>query len=277
MSSYRAARHRRPRRHTRSRSSRYLLLDHYGEDRFFFCDPDSYPIPRGDEQEKALEALPAIRNSTDEFDAIVQRTGLAPPFSEEAKLAIYREHKRLQAIPLTPASEDSFLYSMQLGTEGEGRRVEGVIRTDGAIAEQRSETAILTCPICLAEGTRIETPQGPVPVQDLRAGMPVWTLDGDGSRMTVPLLRTARTRVSAGHAVIHVRLADGRELAASPGHPTTDSRTLGELHAGETLDGSVVEYAESMPCTDEFVYDLLPSGETGSYRADGILLNGTLR
>ena len=190
---------------------------------------------------------------------------------------IYREHKRLQAIPLTPASEDSFVYGMPLGTEGEGRRVEGVIRTDGAIAEQRSETAILTCPICLAEGTRIDTPQGPVPVQDLQAGMPVWTLDGDGGRMAVPVLWTAKSRVSAGHTVVHLQLADGRALTASPGHPTTDGRTLGELLGGETLDGGVVVVAESVPYAGGFVYDLLPSGDTGSYRADGILLNSTLR
>ena len=93
--------------HTRTYTEpqlKYLLLDHYGEDRFFFCDPDSYPIPRGDDQEKAVEAFPATRNSTDEFDAIVQRAELAPPFSGEAQLGISREHKRLQAIPLTPAT-----------------------------------------------------------------------------------------------------------------------------------------------------------------------------
>lgn len=256
---------------------KYLLLDHYGEDRFFYCDPDYYPISRGDELEKALEAFPAIRNSTDEFDAIVQRKGLAPPFSDEAQLAIYREHKKLQAIPLTPATGDSFTYSMQLGTEGEGRRVSGVIHIDGTILEERSETAFLTCPICLAEGTRIDTPQGSVPVDDLRAGMPVWTLDADGVRVAAPVLRAARAAVPEGHAVVRVRLADGRELMASPGHPTTDGRTIGALQAGDTLDGAAVLQAEPMPYAGEYVYDILPSGETGSYRADGILLNSTLR
>ena len=105
---HRDALHRHPRRPPRSRSLKYLLLDHYGEDGFFFCDPDYYPISRGDEQAKAIETFPATRNSTDEFDAILNRTGLQPPFSDEAKLTIYREHKRLQAIPLTPATADSF-------------------------------------------------------------------------------------------------------------------------------------------------------------------------
>ena len=66
--------------------SRYLLLDQYGEARFFYCDPDEYPIGRGDELERALKAFPAIQNDTAEFAAITARTGLVPPYSEDAKL-----------------------------------------------------------------------------------------------------------------------------------------------------------------------------------------------
>lgn len=256
---------------------KYMLLDHYDEDRFFYCDPDYYPLSRSDEQTKALEAFPAIQNNTAEFDSIVNRTGLLPPFSDAAKLAIYREHKRLQAIPLTPATGDSFTYSMQLGTEGEGRRVSGVIRTDGTIAEQRSEAAILTCPICLAECTRIETPQGSVPVNELAEGTSVLTLAPDGAWVAAPVLRTAKTAVPAGHVVVRLELADGRTVTASPGHPTTDGRTLGALRTGDLLDGSAVLYAEPVPYDGEYVYDLLPAGPTGSYRADGIPLNSTLR
>ena len=256
---------------------KYLLLDHYGEDRFFFCDPDFYPIPRGDEQEKATRGLPGHPERHRRVRRDSERTGLEPPFSDEAKLRIYREHKRLQAIPLTPATADSFTYSMQLGTEGEGRRVTGTIRTDGAIVEERSEAVLLTCPICLAEGTRIETPQGPVPVEDLRAAMPVWTFDADGNRIAAPVLRTARSRVPIGHTVVHLQLADGRTLTASAGHPTTDGRTLGALSADDTLDGGIVLHAESMPYAGDHVYDILPSGATGNYRAGGILLNSTLR
>ncbi len=256
---------------------KYLLLDHYGEDRFFYCDPDYYPISRDDEQTKALEAFPAIQNNTAEFDAIVNRAGLQPPYSDGAKLAIYREHKRLQAISLTPAGTDTFTYSMQLGTEGEGRRVSGAIRTDGSIAERRSEAAILTCPICLAEDTRIDSPQGPVPVSSLREGMLVWTLDADGVWVAAPVLRTVRVAVPAGHLVVRLELADGRTVTASPGHPTTDGRTLAALRPGEPLDGSAVLHAETVPYAGDYVFDILLSGPRGSYLADGIPLNSTLR
>lgn len=256
---------------------KYLLLDHYGEDRFFYCDPDYYPISRGDEREKAVEAFPSIENDTAEFAAITERTGLVPPYSDDAKLVIYREHKRLRAIPLTPSAADSYTYTMALGNETGGRRAYGLIRTDGAIREERSETAILTCPICLAAETRIDTPGGPLPVEEIRERMLVWTVDAEGARVAVPVLRTARTSTAPGHSVVRVRLSDGRTVMASPGHPTADGIPLGTLGPGDPLDGAVVSSAEVAPYEGEFVYDLLPAGATGQYWADGILLGSTLR
>lgn len=81
---------------------------------------------------------------------------------------IYREHKRLRAISLVPAAGGGFAYSMQIGTEAEGRLVSGTVRADGTIREDRSEPAILTCPICLPAGTRIDTPAGPMLVEEVR-------------------------------------------------------------------------------------------------------------
>jgi len=256
---------------------KYLLLDHYGEDRFFYCDPDEYPISRGDELERALEAFPAIMNDTAEFSAITARKSLSPPYSDEAKLAIYREHKRLRAIPLAPRTANSYTYDMALGTGAEGRRVSGVISTDGTIREESSEEAFLTCPICLAAGTRIATPVGPVPVEDLREGMIVWTVGAQGNRVAAPVLQTARTRPPPGHALIRLRLSDGRTVTASSGHPTADGRALGLLRAGDLLDGAGVSSAEGIPYDGEYVYDLLPAGATGRYWADGVLLGSTLR
>jgi hypothetical protein len=256
---------------------KYVLLDHYGEDRFFYCDPDYYPITRGNEREKAVEAFPSIENDTAEFAAITERTGLAPPYSDDAKLVIYREHKRLRAIPLAASAADSYTYTMALGNETGGRRVYGLIRTDGSIREERSETAILTCPICLAAQTRIDTPAGPVPVEEIRERTLVWTAGPEGVRVPVPVLRTTKTGTVPGHAVVRVRLSDGRTVTASPGHPTADGIPLGALRAGDPLDGSVVSSAEVAPYDGEFVYDLLPAGVTGQYWADGILLGSTLR
>jgi hypothetical protein len=256
---------------------KYLLLDHYGEDRLFYCDPDEYPISRGDEAERALEAFPAIMNDTAEFVAITARKGLSPPYSHEAKLAIYREHKRLGAVMLAPRTAESYTFAMALGTEAEGRRVSGVVRTDGTIREETSEKAFLTCPICLAAGTRIETPAGPVPVEDLRERMIVWTVDAQGGRVAAPVLQTARTRAPPGHAMIRLRLSDNRTVAASPGHPAADGRPLSLLRVGDLLDGAVVSSAEAVPYGGEYVYDLLPAGARGMYWADGVLLGSTLR
>lgn len=42
---------------------KYIFLDRYGQDRFFWCNPDKYPVPRGDELERAVQAFPAIRRT----------------------------------------------------------------------------------------------------------------------------------------------------------------------------------------------------------------------
>jgi hypothetical protein len=256
---------------------KYLLLDHYGEDRFFFCDPDQYPVARGDELDRALEVFPAIENDTAEIAAIVERTGLRPPYTDEAKLTVYREHKKLRAIPLDREAAGSYTYTMSLGTEADGRRVSGTVRTDGTIRGETSEAAVLTCPICLAAGARIATPAGPVRVEDLREGMSVWTVDAAGDRIAAPVLQTSRTRAPIDHVVVHLLLSDGREVTASPAHPIADGSPLGGLRSGDPLDGAVVSSAETVPYGGEYTYDLLPAGPTGRYWANGVLLGSTLR
>jgi len=255
---------------------KYLLLDHYVEDRFFYCDPDYYPVARDDEQERAIAAFPAIKNDTEVFAAITTRLGLHPPYSEDAKLAIYREYKKLRAIPLEPAGEGTFSFTLQLGTMGVGRRVSGIIRSDGVILSEQSESAILTCPICLVGETLIDTPSGPMPVKEIRDGMLVWSLRLDGIREAVPVLLAEKNQAPPGHRVVLLRLSDGRELSASPGHPTLDGRTLGSLAPGDQLDGAMVISADLVPLQGEFTYDILPAGETGGYWANDIPLKSTL-
>lgn len=255
---------------------KYILLDNYNESRFFYCDPDYYPVGHGDEQEIAIEAFPVIQNNTEEFDAIVARKDLQPPFSDETKLVIYREHKKLNAIPLTPVTDETYSFSLALETDEGGRRVSGIIRTDGVILEEHFEEAFLTCPICLAWGTSIDTPDGPVAVNELEPGMLVWTRDANESRSVVPIVQKTKTPVPLSHRVIQLRLSDGREVFGSPGHPTTDDRTLGTLHPGDLLDGAVVTGADPIPYTGEYAYDILPAGDTGIYWADGIPLKSTL-
>jgi len=80
----------------------------------------------------------------------------------------------------------------------------------------------------------------------------------------------------AGHRMVHLVLADGRELLVSPGHKTADGRPAGTLRQGDELDGSTITFWELVPYTEGRTYDLLPSGATGRYWANGILLSSTL-
>jgi len=132
------------------------------------------------------------------------------------------------------------------------------------------------CPICLAEGARIDTPAGAVAVQDLKNGMLVWTTDIFGKRVALPILETSRTPVPATHYVVHVILSDGRELFVSPGHPTGDGRFIRELSVGDMLDGGRVIFVQSILYKNAYTYDLLTFGPTGNYFANGILIGSTL-
>ncbi len=140
----------------------------------------------------------------------------------------------------------------------------------------KSVTPDAPCPICLAEHTLINTPVGAVPVEDLEKGMPVWTVNSRGERVSAVVASAGRTSVPPTHRVTHLVLDDGRELFVSPGHPTGDGRTIGDLSAGDALDGGIVVTAELAPYQNDHTYDILPSGETGRYWADGILIDSTL-
>jgi len=106
--------------------------------------------------------------------------------------------------------------------------------------------------------------------------MLVWTVASDGSRVAAPVVEVGSMAVPSGHLMVHLRLADGRELFASPGHRTSDSRPLGSLAAGDEVDGSKVTLWELVPYQGSRTYDLLPASATGQYWADGILLSSTL-
>lgn len=132
------------------------------------------------------------------------------------------------------------------------------------------------CPKCLAQNTAIATPSGEIAVQDVRAGTTVWTADASGARVATDILEVSRTPVPSMHRVMHLVLEDGRELLISPGHPTADGRTMGDIKSGDTLDGSRVATAKLVSYEHNFTYDLLPASATGFYWADGILIGSTL-
>jgi len=133
------------------------------------------------------------------------------------------------------------------------------------------------CPICLSGDTVIDSPGGLLSVKLLAVGMTVRTLNRQGERVSAPIVRISKTPVPATHVMVHLILKDGRELYASPGHPTTDGRKLSQLKVGDSLDGSVVIVTQLVPYNQSYTYDLLPAGDTGFYWADGILIASTLK
>jgi len=257
---------------------KFRLLDAFGP--LLYCDPDFYPIARADEQSMALARFPEIQADSVTYQAILIHEQLAAgPTTDVQKLTIYRDYKQLSALQLQPQADGSFAFNAQFGTERQnGIRVQGSVDPSGGIAVQSKQPApYLNCPICLAAGTRIATPQGDVPVQDVVPGMTVWTLDAAGRRRAVPVLTTGSTPVPATHEMVDLRLTDGRRVRASPGHPTTDGRLIGDLRPGDRLDGSSVLTADRQAYGGGYTHDLLPGGETGFYVADGVPLASTLR
>ncbi|MEW5907799.1 MAG: Hint domain-containing protein [Patescibacteria group bacterium] len=132
------------------------------------------------------------------------------------------------------------------------------------------------CPICLAGDTLIDTPLGLVPVKDLKIGMPIWTTNKTGLRVPGVIIKTSRVALTMTHQMVYLVLGNGRKLFISPGHPTIDGRTVGNLAAGDIYNGVSVVSTERVPCNQDSTYDILPSGETGFYWANGILFDSTL-
>jgi len=130
--------------------------------------------------------------------------------------------------------------------------------------------------ICLVKGTLIDTPIGSVPVEKLHRGMTVWTMDDRGKPVVAEVIETVVTNVPLSFRVARVILNDGRIVTASPGHPTATGRALGEYQVGDILDGAVVMTAERVSYDYGVTYDILPSGTTGLYWANGVLLRSTL-
>ena len=255
---------------------KYLLISHFGN--VFYCDPDLYPVAReGQELANALEQYPIIRENTAEFSAILEHLGLPvkADYTDEEKLQIYREHKLLtHGVELT-ASGDGYVFTLRIN-EGQGYRISGKISTSGTITGLNQETSFNTCPICLARGTLIDTPAGAVPVEELHQGMAVWSRDDSGKRVVATVIKTSVTSVPSSFQMVIVRLNDGRTVTASPGHPTADGRPLGDYRAGDSLGGVEIIAVEYLSYENAATYDLLPSGATGLYWANGVLLRSTL-
>jgi hypothetical protein len=246
-----------------------------------FCDPDFFPIAReGGEESNADAYYSQIRANPQQYSAIVAHEHLpSGELNEADKLTLYQAFKRLRALILTQ-NGDSYTFEIRVQSQSAQTGVElvdGSIRVDGVLTvTSRKASGRTPCPICLAAATLIARPGGEVRVTDIKPGMVVWTAGRDGSRIAAPVVEVGSMVVPTGHVMVHLRLADGRELLASPGHRTADGRPLASLTLGDELDGSTITVWELVPYGDARTYDLLPSGPTGTYWANGIQLSSTL-
>ncbi len=255
---------------------KYKVLEKFPN--FFFCDPDLYPIARADETSLALQNFSSLQANGEEFQAILAHNNLGgTTFTDEQKVLIYQQYKKLNAIHFE-LTGDKYQFQIQVGTESQqGSVITGTIDSNGNIDVIKKQQGFLTCPICLAAGTLIDTPRGAVRVENLQVGDSVWTTNEAGQRVPATILKTGSVQVPASHQMIHVTLSDGRELWASPGHPTSDGRTLATLRSGDMLDGAQIIKLERVPYGGTATFDILPSGDTGFYWANGILMGSTLR
>lgn len=255
---------------------KFAVMDAVGKP--VYCDPDYYPIAReGGEQANALAFYPQIKSDTATYAAILAHEHLpSGELTDQQKLVLYRAWKLLRALVLTPSgSAYGFDYTVAQATGYV--HVTGSVTGDGKVqVASRQPGQRPMCPICLAGSTLIATPNGPVRVTDVRVGMLVWSASETGARIAEPVIATGSTPVPPEHLMVHLVLADGRELLASPGHRTADGRALGSLEAGDRLDGSTVVAWELVPYAGGRTYDILPAGATGHYWADGIELSSTL-
>jgi hypothetical protein len=261
---------------------RLVLLDQLGPR--WYCDPDEYPIAVQDEMTRMRERWNDLLADTDAFAAIVAHDALPSDpkqLTDEQRLAVYRLWKVLNSIQLDPIGNDRYRFdylAQPVAGATEGIRTAGSIDDHGTMnVEQQAAAGEPPCPICLSVGTSIDTPDGPIAVERLRLGDPVWTLGADGRRVAGTVIALGSTPAPAGHQVIRLALEDGRAVTASPGHPLADGRLLGDLRVGEVVDGSRVVAAELIPYTGEETFDLVASGPTGVYLAGGIPLGSTIR
>jgi hypothetical protein len=259
---------------------RLHLIDQLGP--LWYCDRDSFPLAREDEAALAVQRFGEVQADREAFAAIVARLGMTADatFTADQKLAIYRTWKQLNAITLEPTGDgrNHFDYlNMPAPGAAEGRRTTGTIDAGGSIAvEQQQPATAPNCPICLARGTRIATPDGDVAIEGIRVGMRVWSIDAAGRRIVETVVRIGQTHLPPTIVFVRMVLDDGRNVRASPGHPLADGRPLGTINGGDRVDGSRVVTATLEPYDGQSTFDLLPTGPTGVYFADGVPLGSTL-
>ena len=122
---------------------------------------------------------------------------------------------------------------------------------------------------CLPEGTPIDTPEGPIPVEHLKAGDMVTGFDGGPVRIT-QVHQYAEDPATSNHLTIH--FANGAIVSASPKH-RIDGTPASMLKPGDACGGTTVERITRCETVSRS-FDLL-TGDAG-YRISGIPVNSMI-
>lgn len=131
------------------------------------------------------------------------------------------------------------------------------------------------CSSCLVEGTMIDTPEGPRPIETLRVNDAVWTRSASGALEVGHVVSTSR-HVASRH--LFFRLADGNGLRVTAIHPIASEsgwRQAGELAEGNalrTLVGWVRIASVTEVRSPAAVYDLTVSPQENFF-ASGVLVH----
>jgi hypothetical protein len=253
---------------------KYSVIDTVGEP--LVCTGWGMPNPTF----SPYSEYPHIVADVPTYLSILRRVHLpASPLSSDQILAVYREWLKLNAVQLQWEG-DVYTFEMfpSLGGPSGALRQETVGNVDlfGRTSNVHPGSGMGGCPICLAGDSPISTPTGALPVSAVKTGMHVWSTGPEGQWEDAVVLETARRLDAPGSELIHMILTDGRELTASPSHKIGDGRALGSLKVGDEVDLARIASIEGVPDVGGFTYDLLPSGRTGDYYVDGILLQSTL-
>lgn len=253
-----------------------MLLDHYPN--FAYCDPDLYPVARDDEQAAADQWWAGVDHGSPEVMSILDHHEYVVPLTRAQRLGAYRDHKKLTVIVMRRLS-GGYDFELSIGPPGgePDQTIAGVITAAGRIDERSRRPRPGGCPICLEAATRIATPEGEVPVADLRQGDLVWTLDLGGHRIAAPIELVARRATPGPHLMLRLVLSDGRILIAAGAHPGLHGEYLRQVRTGQRYDGAAVSSVGWIRSTAPATFDILPAGPTGRYWANAVLVGSTLR
>jgi len=129
---------------------------------------------------------------------------------------------------------------------------------------------------CLPDSALISTPQGLIPITQLKNGMLVWSRDRQGKRIQATILTTHSQFNGGRHRMATISLEDSRSVSVSVGHPDVNGRPIEWLKKGDSYDGSRVTSVNIYDAKDVVTYDIYLSGETGIYWTNDVPLTSTL-